>query len=507
MTARKKVVLYPRVSSQKQLDNDSLPTQVKEMRRWAERERYEVVGVFEERGKSAKTTDRPALQKMLSWIKAHPGEVDAVLVYDFKRLARKTADHLAIRARLDRSKVKLISATEPVSDDPFGWFQERLHANLSELDNDMRAQRTRVGMTHAVEEGRWCHQAPVGYLNCGRNGRPSLRPDPDRSSVVVEAFTRVARGEAPQSVYEDLCKRGFGTRRGGTIGRQTFYTVLRNPVYKGQLVTKLGISDGNWEPLIEPATWEQVQSVVGQGRLRDASTPTSQKPGKRPYLRVRKDFELRSWLSCAVCGRKITGGATKGHNYLNCPAGHVRARADVLNERFSFWLDAVRPNDIFLRRLESAIRRELEQQKNELIHRRAVQGSAVRALEDRLERLNLALSDGAMDRDAYTQTYQKLKSELQVLKHRGVEDDLEQLDVDATLLFARQVLARPGRLWADATPEDKIQLQRSLFPSGLHVDAALEFSTDPSRHHSMTYLLFSGVAKGMASPTGFEPVS
>ena len=37
MTARKKVVLYPRVSSQKQLDNDSLPTQVKEMRRWAER--------------------------------------------------------------------------------------------------------------------------------------------------------------------------------------------------------------------------------------------------------------------------------------------------------------------------------------------------------------------------------------------------------------------------------------------------------------------------------------
>ena len=61
MTMRKKVVLYPRVSSLKQLGNDSLPTQRREMERFADREGYEVVRTFEERGKSARTTDRQAL--------------------------------------------------------------------------------------------------------------------------------------------------------------------------------------------------------------------------------------------------------------------------------------------------------------------------------------------------------------------------------------------------------------------------------------------------------------
>ena len=192
---------------------------------------------------------------------------------------------------------------------------------------------------------------------------------------------------------------------------------------------------------------------------------------------------------------------------MNCPDGHVRARANELNERFRLWLESVRPNDVFLRRLERSIRGELLVQERELTKRRMEQQTAARQVEQQLERLNLALAKGTMAADAYGETYQKLKAELQVLEHRRVEDDLEQLDVDATLLFTRQVLSRPGRLWADAAPEDKIQLQRALFPGGLVVNRALEFSTDPSTADSMTYLLFGGGSKGMASPTGFEPVS
>ena len=48
MKQSRKVVLYPRVSSKKQLRNDSLPTQLKEMRRWAASQGYEVARVFEE---------------------------------------------------------------------------------------------------------------------------------------------------------------------------------------------------------------------------------------------------------------------------------------------------------------------------------------------------------------------------------------------------------------------------------------------------------------------------
>ena len=222
-------------------------------------------------------------------------------------------------------------------------------------------------------------------------------------------------------------------------------------------------------------------------------------PGKRLYRRVREGFELRGFLRCAVCGGKLTGGVTKGHGYINCVHGHVRARADVLSERFQAWLDSVRPHDVFLQRLDRAIRTELEQQKETLGRRQAEQRSRVRKVKEKLDRLDQMLADGTMNGKAYGRTYPKLEAELQVLEHNDVEDRPEELDVDAMLQFARHLLSQPGRLWADAAPETKIGLQRALFPHGLLVDRALEFSTDPSDYDSMSYLLFSTNQEGLAS--------
>ena len=108
-----------------------------------------------------------------------------------------------------------------------------------------------------------------------------------------------------------------------------------------------------------------------------------------------------------------------------------------------------------------------------------------------------------MDRDAYGETYPKLKTELLALELGGVEDRLEELDVDAMLKFARHLLSQPGRLWAKASTETKIELQRALFPHGLVVDRALEFSTHPSDHGSMSYLLFSTHQEDLA-PDGIR---
>ena len=190
---------------------------------------------------------------------------------------------------------------------------------------------------------------------------------------------------------------------------------------------------------------------------------------------------------------------TKGHSYINCVQGHVRARADDLSERFRAWLDSVRPNDIFLQRLDRAIRTELEQQKESLGRCQAEQRSRGRTVKENLDRLNQALADGTMERDAYRATYPKLKAELRVLELHGVEDRLEELDVDAMLKFARHLLSQPGRLWADAATETKIELQRALFPHGLTLDRALQFSTAPSDSDSMTYLLFSTNQQDLAS--------
>ena len=297
---------------------------------------------------------------------------------------------------------------------------------------------------------------------------------------------------------------GYGTTAKSKIRA---YRMLHNPVYKAELDTKLGVGPGDWEPLLETGVWEKVQSVLSHSQLREAPAAPSSRSRKRSYRRVRQGFELRGFLICATCSRKITGGMTKGLRYMNCPEGHVRARAEVLNSRFCQWLALVRPNEMFLRRLEREVRRELEAEQRSLSHRRSQKQRAAAKIEANLQNLNRALANGTMEADAYKVTYRELKVALQALKHGGVEVELEQLDVEAVLNFAQRLLSQPERWWGQASSEDKIRLQRALFPDGLLVDEALQFSTDLTSNESVAYMLFGGRTDDMASPTGFEPVS
>jgi hypothetical protein len=80
-----------------------------------------------------------------------------------------------------------------------------------------------------------------------------------------------------------------------------------------------------------------------------------------------------------------------------------------------------------------------------------------------------------------------------------------ELDVEAILNFAEHVLTNAGRVWWEASPETKRQIQQVLFPSGVHFDGQT-FGT------STTNLVFCELApicepvEGLVAHTGFEPV-
>ena len=62
-----KCVLYPRVSTEIQVDGFSLDGQINSLKRFADREEMEVVDIYEDAGKSGKSIEgRLAFKKMLS---------------------------------------------------------------------------------------------------------------------------------------------------------------------------------------------------------------------------------------------------------------------------------------------------------------------------------------------------------------------------------------------------------------------------------------------------------
>lgn len=106
-----KCVLYPRVSTEMQVDGFSLDGQMTSLNRFANREEMVVVDIYEDAGKSIEA--RPAFKKMLSDIE-NGLQIDYVLVYKLSRFGRNAADILNSLEFIQSYGINLICIEEGI---------------------------------------------------------------------------------------------------------------------------------------------------------------------------------------------------------------------------------------------------------------------------------------------------------------------------------------------------------------------------------------------------------
>jgi site-specific DNA recombinase len=163
---KRKAIIYIRVSSEEQVENFSLGTQEELCRKDAKYKGYEIVEVFREEGRSAKTiTGRPELINLLEYCRKNKKDIGAVFVYRIDRLSRQTADYLAIRKRLAGYNISIISTSEPTGNSPTEKLLETVLASFAQHDNDVRSERTKNGMKARYLFGLLTNHAPLGYIN------------------------------------------------------------------------------------------------------------------------------------------------------------------------------------------------------------------------------------------------------------------------------------------------------------------------------------------------------
>ncbi len=109
-----KCVLYPRVSTEMQVDEFSLDGQINSLKRFADREEMIVVDIYEDAGKSGKSIEgRPAFKKMLSDIE-NGLQIDYILVYKLSRFGRNAADILNSLEFIQSYGINLICIEERI---------------------------------------------------------------------------------------------------------------------------------------------------------------------------------------------------------------------------------------------------------------------------------------------------------------------------------------------------------------------------------------------------------
>jgi DNA invertase Pin-like site-specific DNA recombinase len=102
-----KAASYLRVSTNGQIDGESLCTQRSLIQDHCASRGWELVREYEDAGISGAKDDRPALQSLLSAVKA--GEIDAVIVRDLSRFGRSARDLLNNIQTLKDCSVTFIS--------------------------------------------------------------------------------------------------------------------------------------------------------------------------------------------------------------------------------------------------------------------------------------------------------------------------------------------------------------------------------------------------------------
>jgi site-specific DNA recombinase len=215
---------YCRVSTETQAtEGVSLEAQQAKIAAWCEVNGYALASVFVDAGLSGGRADnRPQLQAALD--AACKGKA-VLIVYSLSRLARSTADTLAISDRLERAGADLASISERIdTTSAAGKMIFRMLAVLSEFEKDQISERTTAALAHKKSKGERVGRVPFGY-SLAADGIQLVEDAAEQAALKTIRELRSA-GESMRAIADELNRQGVPTKGGKPWKHSTVQSIL-----------------------------------------------------------------------------------------------------------------------------------------------------------------------------------------------------------------------------------------------------------------------------------------
>jgi DNA invertase Pin-like site-specific DNA recombinase len=203
---------YCRVSTDQQCERGvSLAAQAQKVRAMALVHGAELVAVIQEGGESAKTLDRPGMQRVLAMVDRR--QVQAVIVAKLDRLTRSVRDLCELLELLERRGVALISVAESLdTGSASGRLVINIMAAVSQWEREAIGERTRDALRHKRSQGERVGNIAFGY-RLAADGK-HVEPDPGEQTVLEEIRRLRGAGVSMRRIAAALNSRALRTRRG-----------------------------------------------------------------------------------------------------------------------------------------------------------------------------------------------------------------------------------------------------------------------------------------------------
>lgn len=216
-----KAVAYIRCSTIGQVeDGVSLDMQRAKVESWAQLNDAELLEVAADEGVSAKTMNRPGLQRAVELAKQHRA---VLVVYSLSRLSRSTRDTLHLVAELERAGCELVSLSEKIDTSSAGGRMVfRMMSVLAEFEREQLAERTRAAMQHMKAEGKVVGSIPHGFERDG--DMLVLNVAEQRVIELVQQLRD--KGMSLRAISDELAARGAFNRQGRPFNPKSVRSML-----------------------------------------------------------------------------------------------------------------------------------------------------------------------------------------------------------------------------------------------------------------------------------------
>jgi len=232
--------IYARVSSDAQAQEQTIDSQVADLRQQTTGDDVELVAenCFLDDGVSGSTLNRPALERLRD--AAYVGAFNRLYVHSPDRLARKYAYQVLIVDELQKQGIEIVFLNRAIGVSPEEDLLLQMQGMFAEYERAKIMERSRRGKRHAATRGsvNVLSAAPYGYRYIKRSegdGEAAYEVNEEQATIVQQVFQWVGRdrlsiGEVTRRLTKSDTKTATGK---DWWDRTTVWGMLKNPAYKG----------------------------------------------------------------------------------------------------------------------------------------------------------------------------------------------------------------------------------------------------------------------------------
>ena len=357
------------------------------LRAYAEKMGWKVVGVYADEGKTARKRlkDRKAIHRLMDDVKA--GQVDVILFKELDRWFRSISDFYKIQDILDACGVEWLSQQQPGLEmrTKEGRLQVNVLLSVGQNETDAGSDRIKYTRKFLIQQKRW----PAGVWSLPRcytlddDQHVILDESPGRAEYVralVENFLRYGAIHRAMRETNELYQPGMLYNNAVSL--------LRNPMLYGAYD---GVEDFVEKPFMTKKEWERMQSLMVRN-ARDTD---------------RKLYIFSGLVTCGCCGTKMAGTNTnkstkkrgsRDYKYYRCRRSKVEGTCSnkgSFNEEkleqdlLSYVKEAVAAKIVEVKAVKSRPKKKAKKSNRETIEKQL----------DKLE--DLYISDDRMTKEKY----------------------------------------------------------------------------------------------------------